>query len=130
LKDGKIQAVVKKDESMQVGNKGKKGKKQRVPKAGENQGLSVDFALISKFGLIGVSPPIEASQLDSKIDELTKKMKHFEEEGSNFAAQDKQKLEAEIEKMVDADLETERKALEAEYGDEEEKKEDTKPVPV
>jgi len=51
-------------------------------------------------------------------------MKKFEEEGSKFAAQDKSKLEAEIEKMVDADLETERKALEAEYGDEEETKEE------
>lgn len=59
LKDGKIQAVVKKDESMQVGggNKGKKGKKARVQKTDGPQGLNVDFALISKFGLVGVSPP-------------------------------------------------------------------------
>tara|TARA_B110000285_G_scaffold230422_1_gene297016 strand:- start:256 stop:753 length:498 start_codon:yes stop_codon:yes gene_type:complete len=111
------------------GGKGKKGKKQRQPKANENQGLSVDFALISKFGLVGVSPPIEAGQLDNKIEELTKKMKTFEEDGKKFADGDKSKMEAEIEKMVDADLETERKALEAEYGDEEEKTTD-KPEPV
>jgi len=87
LKDGKIQAVVKKDETVQVGGgKGKKGKKQRQPKANENQVLAVDFALISKFGLIGVSPPVEANQLDAKIEELIKKMKQFEEEGSKFAA--------------------------------------------
>jgi len=55
-------------------------------------------------------------------------MKKFEEEGSKFALQDKSKLEAEIEKMVDADLETERKALEAEYGDEEETKEEAPKV--
>lgn len=82
LKDGKIQAVVKKDESFAVGgNKGKKGKKQRQNKPNENQGISVDFAVIAKFGLVGVSPPVEASQLESKIEELTKKMKSFEEEG-------------------------------------------------
>jgi len=72
LKDGKIQAVIKKDENIQMGGgKGKKGKKQRQPKADDNKGISVDFAVISKFGSVGVSPPVEASQLDSKIEELT-----------------------------------------------------------
>jgi len=60
LKDGKIQAVIKKDESIQIGggNKGKKGKKQRQQKVDDNKGLNVDFAVISKFGNVGVSPPI------------------------------------------------------------------------
>lgn len=76
LKDGKIQAVIKKDESIQIGGgKGKKGKKARQPRADDNKGISVDFAVISKFGSVGVSPPVEASQLDSKIEELNKKMK-------------------------------------------------------
>lgn len=114
---------------MQVGgNKGKKGKKVRVQKADGTQGLNIDFALISKFGAVGVSPPTEVAQIDSKIEELTQKLKKFEEEGTKFAQQDKSKLEDEIEKMVDEDLEVERKALEAEYGDEEEEKKEAPKV--
>ena len=52
------------------------------PKVDDNKSLNVDFAVISKFGNVGVSPPVVASQLDATIEELTKKMKQFEEEGS------------------------------------------------
>lgn len=63
LKEGKIQAVEKgNDEIVTVGgNKGKKGKK---PKQQAKQGdassktFQVDFAVINKFGLVQVSPPI------------------------------------------------------------------------
>lgn len=51
--------MVKKDESIQIGGgKGKKGKKQKQQKVDDNKGLNVDFAVISKFGNVGVSPPV------------------------------------------------------------------------
>jgi len=69
LKDGKIQAMYKKDDGIVKvgGGKGKKGKKQRQPKNENTEGFKIDFAVINKFGVIGVSPPLGADDLESKI---------------------------------------------------------------
>lgn len=116
LKDGKILAVhSKKEEGMLVvggGGKGKKGRKQRQPKAEGAEGLNIDFAVINKFGLVGVSPPIAAEDLDAKIEELTNKQRGYVEEGDKLMQQDKAELEGDIERMVEQDIEAERRAAE------------------
>lgn len=124
LKDGKIQAVHKKEENIIKvgGGKGKKGRKQRQPKNDGGDGLNIDFAVINKFGLVGVSPPIAAESLDAKITELEETQKRYQTKGSEQMQQEKDALEQDIERMVEDDIEAERKAAESEeYGDEEEK---------
>lgn len=124
LKDGKIQAVVKKDEIMQIGGgKKNKGKKQKTDTV-KSQSFNIDFSVISKFGLVQVSPPISAEELDPKIEELVQKQKKFLAEGEAILAKEKTEIEAQIESLVDEDIAAEAKAAEQEeYGEEEEEKE-------
>ena len=128
LKDGKIQAVSKKDDSvMSVGAKGgKKGKKQNKPKQSEGpKSFNIDFAVINKFGLVQVSPPLAPEDLDHKIEELTEKQKIFQKNGDEILKEERENLEKHIEKMVEEDIEREAKAAEQEeeYDEEEEEKE-------
>lgn len=77
IKDGKIMAAApKKEEFTQIGGgKGKKGKKPKAQKVAENSDtLKVDLEVIKKFGMVEVSPPIDGSVLDSKIEELKKRL--------------------------------------------------------
>jgi len=127
LKDGKILAVVnKKDDDAVVigGGKGKKGKKQKTQTAAADKAFNIDFNAISKFGLVSVSPPTAADEIDAKIEELNKKKTHFEQEGQKLLDQEKEAIEKDIVKLVEEDIEAERKAAEQEeYGEEEEKEE-------
>ena len=126
LKDGKLMAVHKKEDSVvQIGGgKGKKGKKKNTQKNEASSSFNIDIVAINKFGLISVSPPIAPSDLDEKIEELTARQKKFLTDGEQQLKQEKENLENDIEKAVEDDLEAERKALleEAEYGYEEEEK--------
>lgn len=71
LKEGKIQMAVKQQEDNFVSNKKKgKGKKQQQKQADSSKVFNIDFAVINKFGLVQVSPPLSAEDLDSKIQEL------------------------------------------------------------
>lgn len=73
--------------------------------------------------MVSVSPPTNVDQLDEKIDELNKKMKKYQDDGEKALNMDKEKLEKEIEAMVDKDIEEETKARDDdEYGEEEEEK--------
>ena len=128
LKDGKISAQHKKDDGVvQVGGgKGKKGKKSRKEKGNETAaaGLSIDFAVIGKFGKVGVSPPVAVDDLDHKISELEAKAVKYQKDGEAQMSKERNALEEDIERLVDQDLEAERKAAEEEeYGEEEESKE-------
>lgn len=128
LKEGKIQAVERNEEENFKVNKGKKGKKAGK-KSDNSTSLNIDFAVINKFGLVNVSPPITSEDLDHKIDELTQKKQKFIEEGSKILSKEKADLEKYIEQMVEEDIENELKAAaEAdEYGEEEEEKKEAKP---
>jgi hypothetical protein len=83
IKDGKIMAAAPKKEEFAVGGgKGKKGKKPKAAKAAETNGtLKVDLVIIQKFGMVGVSPPVDGSVLDEKIEELKKRIVTLGEEG-------------------------------------------------
>jgi len=106
------------------GGKGKKGRKQRKEKAEAVEGLNIDFAVVGKFGKVGVSPPLAVEDLDSKIAELETKHRKYQKDGEAEMAREKNALEQDIEKMVEQDMEAERRAAEEEeYGDEEESKE-------
>jgi hypothetical protein len=77
LKDGKLMEAHTKHEDMMFvggGGKGKKGKKnkQHAQKQSEpsTEKFAIDFHMINKFGLIRVSPPVSAEQLDPKIEEI------------------------------------------------------------
>jgi ribosomal protein L15 len=64
------------------GGKGKKGKKQRKEKQQDAvEGLNIDFAVIGKFGKVGVSPPVAAEDLDHKIQELEAKQIKYQKDG-------------------------------------------------
>ena len=128
MKDGKIETFEKKDDMMYVGGgKGKNKKKQKQPKAEKLDQINIDFTVISKFSLVGISPPTSADQLDDKLAELNEKMKKYNAEGEAAVNKDKEQLEKDIERMVDKDIEDERKAFDAEYGEEEEKVPDRRP---
>lgn len=74
IKDGKIMAAAPKKEEFAQVNKGKKGKKPKGQKVAETNGtLKVDLEVIKKFGMVGVSPPVDGSVLDEKIEELKKR---------------------------------------------------------
>ena len=128
-----MEAHVKHEEVMFVGGKGKKGKKNRhhAQKQAEpaNDKFAIDFHMINKFGLIRVSPPINADQLDPKIQEIKEKQEEFLREGEKELQKEKAEMLRNIEKQVDDELEKERRAQD-EYGDEyeheEEKKEEVK----
>lgn len=82
IKDGKIMAAAPKKEEFSQVNKGKKGKKPKGQKVAENNGtLKVDLEVIKKFGMVGVSPPVDGSVLDEKIEELKKRLKDLDDEG-------------------------------------------------
>jgi len=66
-----------------VSGKNKKGKKPKAQNKPEvSKAFSVDFGVISKFGNVHVSPPTAPELLDSTIEELSHKMKKYDEEGS------------------------------------------------
>jgi len=125
LKDGKIMAVHTKKEEVVVigGGKGKKGKKPKAQKTEAKATFNIDFAVINKFGLVAVSPPISPEDLDAKIKELTERQKTYLKEGEQTLRKEKSELENDIEKLVEEDIEAEKKQAEQEeYGDEEEEK--------
>lgn len=46
-----------------------------------NGTLKVDLEVIKKFGMVNVSPPVDGSVLDDKIEELKKRLVTLGEEG-------------------------------------------------
>jgi len=68
------------------GNKGKKGKKSNIKSKVVSKSFNIDFAVINKFGLVKVSPPIAAEDLDHKISELTERKNLFTKEGEETLA--------------------------------------------
>jgi len=85
MKDGKILLAQPKKEEVTViggGGKGKKGKKPKQQKVADSTGvLKIDLEVIKKFGLINVSPPVDGSVLDEKIEELKKRLVTLGQEG-------------------------------------------------
>jgi hypothetical protein len=129
LKDGKIQMAVKQSEDNFTVNK-KKGKKQKQANkpAGDQKTFNIDFAVINKFGLVQVSPPISPDDLDHKISELQDKQKRYDRDGKEELSKEKSEIEKNVERMVEEDIEAEVKAAEAEENSEEEEKEEKRPV--
>lgn len=130
IKDGKIlMAAPKKDDVTVIGGgKGKKGKKPKQPKAAENSlgVLKIDLEVIQKFGKVGVSPPVDGTVLDEKIEELKKRLVSLGQEGEKELKLAKKEMEENLDKVVEDELERERKAAEEdEYGGEEEKSQPT-----
>lgn len=135
LKDGKIQVAVKQNDNMIVigGGKGKKGKKPKAQAkpAGESKSFNVDFAVINKFGLVQVSPPLEPAQLDNKLQELADTKKRFETKGQEELDAEKSNIEKNIERMVDEDIQADvQAAIAQEEGDEEEKTKEVEKKPA
>lgn len=128
LKDGKIQAVEsKKDDTVQVGGgKGKKGKKNKKEvKQEQAETFNIDFGVIAKFGLVSVSPPSSPLEIEPKIEELKKKKEWFQREGEDTLKKERQDIDKHIEKMVEAEIEEERRKEQIElYGEEEDKEEE------
>jgi hypothetical protein len=93
------------------GKKGKKNNKQNKPEA--SKAFQVDFAVINKFGLVQVSPPIASEDLDHKITELQDTKKRFARDGQEELDKEKNELESRVEQMVDEDIEAEAKAAAA-----------------
>ena len=56
-----------------------------------------------------VSPPIEPSDLDKKIEELGKKKVKFEKDGQKELEDEKANLMKNVEREVEAELEKERR---------------------
>ena len=113
-----------------VGGKGgKKGKKQNKSKQAEGpKSFNIDFAVINKFGLVQVSPPLAPADLDHKIEELSEKQKMYQKNGDEILKKEREDLEHHIEKMVEEDIEREAKAAEQEeeYDEEEEETKDSR----
>ena len=53
--------------------KGKGGKKNKPKDTVVEEAFNIDIAVITKFSLVNVSPPMGPTDLDKKIDELSKK---------------------------------------------------------
>lgn len=133
LKEGKIQMAVKQTEdafSVNKKNKGKKAKTQQSKQA-EVKTFNIDFVMISKFGLVNVSPPLKPEDLDSKITELQELIKKFEREGQQELDKERESILANIEQIVldDIDAEIKREQEEEDEEEEEEKKQQEKPKP-
>lgn len=85
LADGKLLDFSSKQEREQSqfttvgGGKKNKGKKQKEVQYEDI--FNFDIVLIQKFGFIGISPPMNAGDLDKKIEEISKKNTWFEENG-------------------------------------------------
>lgn len=130
LKDGKIQMAVKQADTIVVNKK--KGKKPKAQNKANDapKTFNIDFAVINKFGLVHVSPPISPEDLDHKITELQDKQKRYERDGNEELNKEKADIEQNVEKMVEEDIEAEIKAAaEEENSEEEEEKTEKKPQP-
>jgi len=89
--------------------------------------FNIDFAVIGKFGLVSISPPISPEQIDEKLDELTQRQKKYLADGAAVLEKEKSDILRDIERIVDEDIEAEVKAAaeqEDAYGDEEERDEE------
>lgn len=63
------------------GGKKNKGKKQKEVQYEDI--FKFDVGIVQKFGVIGISPPINAEDLDLKMDAITKKQTWYEENGKS-----------------------------------------------
>lgn len=68
---------------IQIGGKkkGKGGKKNKPKDTVVEEAFNIDIAIITKFSLVNVSPPMGPTDLDKKIEELAKKRAAYLEEG-------------------------------------------------
>uniref|UniRef100_A0A7S3CIP3 Uncharacterized protein n=1 Tax=Strombidium rassoulzadegani TaxID=1082188 RepID=A0A7S3CIP3_9SPIT len=120
LKDGKILAAHSKkdDGGIQVGaGKGKKGKKQKggnSQKAENDSSFNIDFAVINKFGLVMVSPPISPEDLDPKMKELELRKVKLAKDGEAELAEEKRNLMKHVENEVEEELKKEAREAEME----------------
>lgn len=109
VKDGKIEIVKTKKEReeealIQIGGRKKGGKKPKVKQIAEDNYddvfSNIDISLLNLFGFLKVSPPLDKTQLDSKITELESKQKYFAEEGDK-------RLKDEEDKVLSGNVEDE-----------------------
>ena len=124
LKDGKILMAAPKKEDITIIGGGKGGKKGKKPKNQVKEVADVfkiDLDVIKKYGIVGVSPPIAPEDLEPKIEELKARLISLNQEGEKELAQIKQELAKNIDLAVEEDIEREKKALEDEYGEEEQR---------
>lgn len=127
LKDGKLQMAVKKESDNMVVKK--KGKKPKAKTAQEtSKAFNVDFAVINKFGLVQVSPPISSEDLESKITELQDKQKRFTRDGNEELEKERSDIEQNVEKMVEEDIQAEILAAQDEEEDSQEEAKEEKKV--
>jgi len=129
LNDGRLQMVEHKkdkDEMMTIGGGGKGKKNRNRNKKTDAQetastAIPIDLGIISKFNVVMLSPPTDASQLDAKIEDLKKKMVQLQEDGEAALNEEKEKMLDQIEKLVDEEIKAEMDLELAGAEDEEEK---------
>jgi hypothetical protein len=111
-----MEAHTKKEEITKIGGgkNNKKGKKPKDHQTADKGGFNIDFAVINKFGLVMVSPPVQPSDLEGKISELTLKKEKYLKEGEAELLQEKDDLMSKVEKEVEAEIEREALAAEEE----------------
>lgn len=107
-------------------NKGKKAKPQQSKQA-DAKTFNIDFVMISKFGLVKVSPPLKPEDLDTKITELQEQQKKFEKEGKQELDKERESILQNVEQLVQEDIDAEIKAEQEAEDEEEEKEEKPKP---
>lgn len=117
MKDGKLQMAAKKESDNFVVKKGKGKKPKQQKESTETKAFNVDFAVINKFGLVQVSPPISAESLESKITELEDRQKRFARDGTEELDKERADIEKNVEKLVEEDIEAEVLAAQDELDD-------------
>lgn len=87
LQDKKMQEFSSKQEreaeAMLIVGGGKKQKGKKQKKVEYEDIFSLDVVIIQKFGLVSISPPTSAQDLDKKLNEINEKKKWYEANGEN-----------------------------------------------
>jgi len=100
VKDGKIEQVMSKREReeaavIRVGGKGK-GKGGQRKKEDKNEELDVfsniDISILNLFGFLKVSPPLDKTALDHKIQELQDKLNYYNAAGEKLLKEEEERL--------------------------------------
>jgi hypothetical protein len=115
-------AAPKKEEITFIGgNKGKKGKKPKAQTKDASESFKIDLEVIKKFGIVNVSPPVAPEDLEPKIVELKTRLVKLNSEGEKELENIKTELAKNIDLAVNEDIEREQKAMEDQYGEEEDR---------
>jgi hypothetical protein len=89
------------------GGKKHKGKKQK--KVEYEDIFSLDVVIIQKFGLIQISPPTDAPDLDKKLTEIIEKKKWYEENGESAMKEKIKEMQLSIKLQEAQELERREK---------------------